>query len=182
MGKKKVTFIAVPAALAGNIIQMPVISEDVQLLFVDWVLDQYTQWCTKNRKKSAITRAEVAFPGPFMRLTANRRSFYYAWDRDHGRGIEITRKDYPRVAAQSHSVGFVPAGDSGGTIAGVRRGLSMRLAPLQRELSQSALALRGRSWAVRIVERNPFLRSSRQLPCGSAPVVASGSNPGSGGD
>jgi hypothetical protein len=129
MGKKKaVAFVELPQSLIGPIIQLPVVPEDVRLLFVDWALEQYADWCARNEKKAAIARAEVAFPGPFMRLTANRRSFYFAWDRAHGRGLEISRREYPRAGAISHSITMMPMGAGSGTIGSVRRSLSGQIA------------------------------------------------------
>jgi hypothetical protein len=127
--EKKQTFVEV---LVGKPIQPPAIPEQVRLLFVDWALEQYVDWCTKNGKKVAITRAEVAFPGPFMQLAANRRSFYFAWDRDHGRGIAITRSEYPRAKARSTTFSVVPMGGASASIGTVRRMLSGQLAAAER--------------------------------------------------
>ena len=129
MGKKrKAAFVELPQSLVGGIIQLPVVPDDVRLLFVDWALEQYANWCAEKGKRVAITRAEVAFPGPFMRLTANRRSFYFAWDRDRGGGVEITRRAYPRAGAISHSFSVIPMGAGSGTIGSVRRSLSGQIA------------------------------------------------------
>jgi hypothetical protein len=121
------------SSLIGQTIELPTIPEEVRLLFVDWALEQYAQWCTGKGKKVAITRAEVAFPGPFLRFTANRRSFYYAWDRDRGQGIEISRREYPCAAARLHTVSVVVTGEGSASIGSVQRSLSSEVIAVRQD-------------------------------------------------
>lgn len=121
MGKKKIN--EGLSSLIGQTIALPTIPEDVRVLFIDWALEQYARWCTENHKKVAIERAEVTFPGPFMRLTANRRSFYYRWDSDSGRGVEITRREYPPAAARLSTTTVASMDGPLPSIGSVRRSL-----------------------------------------------------------
>ena len=121
-------FIEVVPAAGAKPFRRPAIPEDICLLFVDWALEHYSRWCSNNRRPIAIVRAEAAFPGPFMRIVGNRRSFYYAWDCDQGRGTEIARRGYPRVAERDGTFTVVPAGPAWRETGSVRRMLSGQMA------------------------------------------------------
>lgn len=125
--KKEPEFVQVDASFLEGILPQRRIGADVRLLLIEWGLAHVADDHKANGKALLITKVEVAFPGPFMRVATKRRTYYFAWDSTELTGIEITRSEHPRAAKISESITFIPSGDNGTKIGSVLALIQARL-------------------------------------------------------
>lgn len=125
--KEEPTFVQVDMSFLEGILPLRPIGADVRLLLIEWGLAHVVDAHKAPGKPLLITKVEVAFPGPFMRVATKRRTYYFAWDSTELAGIEIMRHEYPRTAKVSESITFIPTGDSGTKIGSVLAIIQARL-------------------------------------------------------
>lgn len=113
----------------AKLLTSPPVPIGLARLFVDQALNHVAESFIKMDKTPTIKKAEVVFPGPFMRVVTKRRSFYFRWDENHADAEEIDRHQFPTAAAVSRSVTAIAADDGNHGIEPIRQMLLGRLWP-----------------------------------------------------
>lgn len=127
--KESPAFVQVPAALVEDLLAFPTPPAEMMMLFVDSAMEVFGRLTAGSGKPTLITKAELAFPGPFMSVRTKRKSFFFEWDQDQAVAVHIERDRYPRASKISRSIAIVSVGEEAGSMESVRNRLLGRLAP-----------------------------------------------------